>query len=102
MLLVGKFASASTARAPLSTINVPTHQQADDVATLNMLQDFIVNAYRPGDIVLLVMSQSTSLCIGHQDLVSVNFLFLVQYSYSFNIHRLAVVTSCVSTLRKLS
>jgi hypothetical protein len=80
MLLVGKFASASTARAPLSAMNVPTLQQADDVATLNMLPDFIVNAYHPGDIVLIAMSQPTSICIGHQDLVSVNFIFLVQYS----------------------
>ncbi|EFX76373.1 hypothetical protein DAPPUDRAFT_322425 [Daphnia pulex] len=68
MLIVGKFASSSTARAPLSAMNMPTLQQADDVATLNLLPDFIVNAYRPGDIILIAMSQPTMICIGHQDL----------------------------------
>jgi hypothetical protein len=47
-LVVGKFASASSSHSPLSAMILPTHQQKEDVATLNMLPDFIVNAYRPG------------------------------------------------------
>lgn len=63
ILLVGKF--ASSARSPMSAMSTPTNQQPKDVTTLNMLQDFIVNAYRPGDIVLVGMGQLTSICIGH-------------------------------------
>jgi hypothetical protein len=42
-----------------------------------MLQDFIVNAYRPGDTVQVWMSQPSSFCIGHQDLVSFFFFLRV-------------------------
>jgi hypothetical protein len=39
----------------------PTPVQEKDVATPNLLQDPIVNAYRPGDIILIAMSQPTNL-----------------------------------------
>jgi hypothetical protein len=70
LLLVGKFASAGCARSPLSAMSQPTSQQPPDVMTLNMLPTFIINAYQPGDTVLIAMNQPVSLCIGHQDLVS--------------------------------
>jgi hypothetical protein len=67
--LVGKFASISSGRVPLSAMNIATLNQPKDVLTLNMLTDAIINAYRPGDIILIAMSQPASLCTGHQDLV---------------------------------
>jgi hypothetical protein len=79
--LVGKFASAAGAPAPLSAMSIPTLQQEVDVATLNMLTEYIINAYRPGDVILIAMSQSASICIGHQDLVIFlgGFLFRVLF-----------------------
>jgi hypothetical protein len=70
MLLVGKFASGGSARAPLSAMSEPTREQPADVMTLNMLPTCIINAYRPGDTVLIAMNQPVSFCIGQQDLVS--------------------------------
>lgn len=66
---MGKFASISSGRVPLSAMNIATLNQPKDVLTLNMLTDAIINAYRPGDIILIAMSQPASLCTGHQDLV---------------------------------
>jgi hypothetical protein len=75
VLVVGKFASAANSRCPLSMMTTPTLKQLDDVLTLNVLLSFIINACRPGDTVLIVISQPASLCIGHQDLVTTNVPF---------------------------
>jgi hypothetical protein len=75
LLVVGKYASAANARAPLSSMEQPTLGQAVDVKTLNMLADDIVNAYLPGDTVLVAMNQPVSICIGFQDLVSLRDCF---------------------------
>ncbi|EFX64130.1 hypothetical protein DAPPUDRAFT_266994 [Daphnia pulex] len=66
-LVVGKYASSSGARASLSAMSTPTNQQMKDMATLNMLPEYIVNAYCLGDVVLIAMNQPTNICIGHQD-----------------------------------
>jgi hypothetical protein len=62
-------------------MSLPTHQQEADVATLNMLTEYIINAYRPGDVILIATSQPASFCIGHQDLVIFlgGYLFWVSF-----------------------
>lgn len=94
ILVVGKFTSASLACSPLSAMSHPTHQQKEDVATLNMLPDFIVHAYRTGDIVLLAMSQPTSLCIGQQDLVSVFFFNFCMTLSKWVVWRVVISSDC--------
>jgi hypothetical protein len=88
LLLVGKFASAGSARSPLSALTVPTKEQAEDVMTLNMLSTFIINAYRPGDTILIAMNQPICFCIGQQDLVSlVNVCPMTCYYVNIYIYR---------------
>jgi hypothetical protein len=75
---VGKFASAGSATSPISSMNHPTCKQEKDVYTLNMLQDSIINAYRPGHIILIAMSQPANFCVCHRDLV---LIFIVSHKY---------------------
>ena len=70
MKLVAKFASASSARAPLNMMHERTKDQPEDVLTLNMLADIIVLTYFPGDIVIIAMNDPTNFCVGHRDVVS--------------------------------
>jgi hypothetical protein len=50
--------------------------QEKDVATLNLMQDVIVNTYRPFDIILIAMKPS-SICIGRHDFVENSFPFSI-------------------------
>jgi hypothetical protein len=59
---VGKFASAASALAQLSTIHITTETQEKDVYILNVLKDAIINAFWPGHIVLIGMTSNEFLC----------------------------------------
>jgi hypothetical protein len=43
-----------------------------------MLQDSTINAYRPGHIILIAMSQPANFCVCHRDLV---LIFIVSHKY---------------------
>ncbi len=68
-LVVVKYASSSGARPSLLAMSTPIYQQMKDMVTLNMLPEYIGNAYCPGDVALNAMNQPTTICIGHKDFV---------------------------------
>jgi hypothetical protein len=70
MKLVAKFASASSARAPLKMMHERTQDQPEDVLTLNMLAAIITCHCLPGDTIIIAMQDPTQFCVGHRDLVS--------------------------------
>ena len=73
MTLVRKFASVSSARAPLSSMHKRCKDQPDTVFTLGVLVDVVAFCYRPGDIFIVAMNTPTQFCVGHRDVVSVVF-----------------------------
>jgi hypothetical protein len=73
--VAGKFASTSSANAPLSAMIQPTFHQPADVYPLSMLADCIVSNYYPLDTIVVAMSHPSSFCVGHQDIVSCIIFF---------------------------
>jgi hypothetical protein len=71
-MLVGKFGNYATALCPISKMTTPMVDlnESEDIIPLNLLPDFVVNAYRPLDTVMLAISQPASLCVLHEDIVS--------------------------------
>jgi hypothetical protein len=70
MKLMAKFASASSARAPLNMMHERTKDQPEDVLTLNVLADIIQCCFLPGDTIIIAMQDPTQFCVGHRDVVS--------------------------------
>ena len=67
---MAKFASASSARAPLDMMHERTQDQPEDVLTLHNLSAIIQGCSLPSDTIIIAMKDPTQFCVGHRDMVS--------------------------------
>ena len=89
--VVGKFASAALALAPLYMMNEIPSNSPPEVLPLSRLADSIIANYFPKDTIVIAMTPS-NFCVGHLDIVMFWFDFL-SYSIIF-----VSVCVCVTVL----